>query len=364
MRLMHFIHTPRHSGAEVLVYNLCKQHRAWGHECAIASFGPPQQEFIRFARDLEQQGVQLFFAEKPQKKFNRIRHYRKALRSFQADIIFAHSELPSLYGRVARSHSKVSAKFVSVMHSEKNFPSGLMAWAECSTGFLLDYLVFVSKKAKEDYLIRYGYRVPTAIIENGVEVNSYLRINRDSARRGLGLNRDDHMALQVGRIADIKQQLWTISVLEPLLKSGYLKLWFAGLTEEKNYEIKIRELINKKNLQGMVEFLGSRSDIPELLAAADVYFMPSRREAQSIAMLEALASGVPIFAADIPAFQFTKKFEGVYLFNTASQEISVDFLKKVISSKDRFLRDLSSYSIEGTSNAYLSIARDVLNSRP
>lgn len=50
-----------------------------------------------------------------------------------------------------------------------------------------------------------------------------------------------------------------------------------------------------------VRFLGKRSDVPQLYRAADVAFQPTIAENQSLATLEALASGTPVVTTDIPA---------------------------------------------------------------
>ncbi|MFP3534130.1 glycosyltransferase, partial [Burkholderia sp. SIMBA_042] len=87
-----------------------------------------------------------------------------------------------------------------------------------------------------------------------------------------------------------------------------VELWLAGLTEDPSYGDALQRLVEQHGLSGKVRFLGSRPDIPALLSAADVYVMPSQREAHSVAMIEALANGVPIVASTIPVFEFAGSF--------------------------------------------------------
>jgi len=52
--------------------------------------------------------------------------------------------------------------------------------------------------------------------------------------------------------------------------------------------------------EGIVEFLGHRSDMPELLASCDIAVLPSYHEGLPTFLLEAAASGLPLVATDIP----------------------------------------------------------------
>jgi UDP-glucose:(heptosyl)LPS alpha-1,3-glucosyltransferase len=51
-----------------------------------------------------------------------------------------------------------------------------------------------------------------------------------------------------------------------------------------------------------VRLLGPRADVPELIAAADVYVHPARTETGGIAILEALVNGVPVVATEVCGF--------------------------------------------------------------
>lgn len=61
----------------------------------------------------------------------------------------------------------------------------------------------------------------------------------------------------------------------------------------------IREMILANGLDGLVLLTGYRGDLPDLLVAADVYVSPSRTEALSLSILEAMASALPILATAV-----------------------------------------------------------------
>ena len=54
-----------------------------------------------------------------------------------------------------------------------------------------------------------------------------------------------------------------------------------------------RQAAEDPALRGRVHFLGSRQDIPELLASADLFFLPTRHEPFGIVVVEAMAAGLP-----------------------------------------------------------------------
>ncbi|MEL7197058.1 MAG: glycosyltransferase family 4 protein [Pseudomonadota bacterium] len=63
---------------------------------------------------------------------------------------------------------------------------------------------------------------------------------------------------------------------------------------------KLRSQVVSEELKDMVEFLGERSDVPDLMRRSDLYLNVSLYEGMPITLLEAMASGLPIIATDVP----------------------------------------------------------------
>lgn len=58
-------------------------------------------------------------------------------------------------------------------------------------------------------------------------------------------------------------------------------------------------LVRERGLEQVIEFLGHREDVPSLLAAADVFVLPSRSEALPNGVIEAMAAGLPVVASAV-----------------------------------------------------------------
>lgn len=131
----------------------------------------------------------------------------------------------------------------------------------------------------------------------GVDLNRFKPVTQEvkaQLRRKYGYGQDDFILINVGELNKNKNQDMLIKAMV-LLKDMLpnIKLLIAGEGPLKgNVEDKVKQL----GLSKHIEFLGYRTDIPELLAVSDVLAAVSMREGLAINVLEALASGLPVVA--------------------------------------------------------------------
>ena len=113
--------------------------------------------------------------------------------------------------------------------------------------------------------------------------------------------RTPHAAF-VGRLAPEKS-LGTLIDAWPIVRNEYptaeLKLIGEG-PERKALEAQAKSLGLSVGPGGVVEFLGPVAEVTDALRQADLFVLPSREEGMSIALLEAMAMGVPLVASSIP----------------------------------------------------------------
>jgi len=124
------------------------------------------------------------------------------------------------------------------------------------------------------------------VIQNGVDIDEFRPGSSD--RKALGLPRNVPLALFVGEIETSRKNLDT--VLQALDRIPDLHLAVVGSKDKSPYP----RMTCKLGISDRVHFLGYRTDVPDLMRAADLFVFPSRYEACSLVLLEAMASGLPI----------------------------------------------------------------------
>ena len=126
---------------------------------------------------------------------------------------------------------------------------------------------------------------------NGVSVTAA----RQKTREVLGVSLQAQLILSVGRLTDQKGHIYLVDAM-PYVVSHFpdaLVLLAGDGSTRQDLEKQVREL----GIGGAVRFLGTRSDIPALLAATDLFVLPSISEGMPNALLEALGMGVPVVAS-------------------------------------------------------------------
>jgi len=164
----------------------------------------------------------------------------------------------------------------------------------------LHRIIFVNNVTREAYISL--YHVPKGrccTVYNGIDVKDFLSkvSDRVLVRAKLGVQDDQVAIFAAGNLTEIKGYTYLIDAIECLKQKALpIKCFIAGQGE-------LRGALEKKilalGLEDTVTLLDYRDDIPSLLAASDIYCMPSLNEALGYSLLEAMASGLPVIASNV-----------------------------------------------------------------
>ena len=137
------------------------------------------------------------------------------------------------------------------------------------------------------------------LVYNGIDLEPIreAREQRDSERVCLGLEAGDQVVISVGRLSREKDYATLLQAIALLAGQGApVRLLLVGDGSERaGLEQRAAEL----GLGERVRFLGERGDVPQLLAAADAFALSSLSEGVSLAVLEAMAAGLPVAATEV-----------------------------------------------------------------
>jgi glycosyltransferase involved in cell wall biosynthesis len=103
----------------------------------------------------------------------------------------------------------------------------------------------------------------------------------------------------VANVIPRKGQVYALRALPTVLKTAPTAQLLLVGDEDQNYLRRVLSVADALNVGAHVHRLGRRSDIPELLAASDIFMLPSLEEALPLSILEAMAAGLPTVATTV-----------------------------------------------------------------
>jgi glycosyltransferase involved in cell wall biosynthesis len=183
---------------------------------------------------------------------------------------------------------------------------------------------------------------------------------RARLRAELGLSPEDFIYISVGRLTLQKGHTYLLDAV-PRILERYPKNTVFIIAGGGNLRESLERKVAILGIERFVHFLGTRSDIPDLLLLADVFVMPSLSEGLPLALLEAMSAGLPIVASGVGGIKtviydgengYLLPLKDVEALSSALIEIRGDEAarkKFSISNKDLILRK---YTLEKMCRQY------------
>jgi len=175
----------------------------------------------------------------------------------------------------------------------------------------------------------------------------------------------------VGRMETVKDQLLLVNGFiellqrEPELKQR-LRLMLVG---DGSMKESIAQRINEAGIGQLVWMTGSRNDVPELMAALDVFVLPSKAEGISNTILEAMATALPVVATDVGGnAQLVVDGETGFIIPSEAPTVLADKLQQYVTdsvllerhAKASRLRVEQQFSLVHMINQYQTVYEELL----
>ncbi|WP_434446539.1 glycosyltransferase [Lentzea sp. E54] len=310
MRVLHVISEMGAGGAEALVAGMARAGGDVGWVSAVASGGGFRAEEVRAA------GLAVFDVpvarRSPLGVLRAAWATRVAVRRFRPDVVLAHNVSASLVARIAAPRRPVVTVFHGV--ADADVAGAVRVLRRVST-------VVVTVASAAAQRLRDAGLGSAVVIPNAV-FPSEPTADRATVRARLGTPPEVPVALCPARLEpqkrhDVLLDAWA-------LVPGEAELWLAG-------DGSLRSQLEARAPQ-RVRFLGTRTDVRDLLEAADVAVLTSDWEGMPIALLESLAAGRPVVASDVDGVREVLAGGGGVLVPRRSPEQTAKALRGLLHS--------------------------------
>jgi len=279
-------------------------------------------------------------------------------------VLRTHQYHANLYGRMAGVLAGVPV-IIPSYHNIYDKPKFHRRAFNHVLGRFSDKLVAVSNVVASD-MTKYDRVSPDKIrvIYNGIEISKFnLAVSKDKARETLGLPLNTLITGSLGSLTGQKGHQFLIEAASKLARHHIVIAGDGPLMDD------LRELAGRLKVDCTFMGMIDPEKIPLFLRALDIFCFPSLWEGFGTALLEAMASGLPVIASDIPPHREVIGDAGIFTPPGDTTKLAEAL---TILIKDPALRDALGqkaikrsglFSIQNTVTAYEDLFREALKKK-
>ena len=267
---------------------------------------------------------------------------RKLIRKHGITIVHAQQPLDAIYARLACIGTSV--KVVLTFHGF-NFDAGRIEKLMVRSIITNTNLnIFVSNAQKQEYRQHYHlHENRTKTVYNGISFDKLNISDSTDIRNELNIQPDTLLMGSVGNFVAVRDQLTLCRFLK-LLHDANTDFRFLFIGARNNAEAwRYDECVafcKEAGLDNKVLFLGSRTDVPSILPRLDAFLYSTDHDTFGIAVIEAMASGIPVFVNDWNVMQeITQQGKYAHLYKTKDEH-------NLLFQFQKFLADRTAFSIQ------------------
>ncbi|MFI4874245.1 MAG: glycosyltransferase [Blastopirellula sp. JB062] len=282
-------------GAERCAANLaCRLDRSEFDVMVVSLASRPAAGRDRLVRQLQEQGVNVQFlrCDSKWRLPIAVRRLARLLRQFDPQV--THSFL--FHANVAASLALGNRRTTKLIHGLRVVEQGAWRrWLQSYYSRQADLTLVVSRRLKQ--FAETVLQVRALVTPNGVDLTEFdgqIEFNGQVADAATERRR---RMIAVGRLDPQKGFDRLLDALQDVLRHS--DDWVLQIAGAGPQEASLKERARKLNLENCVQFLGRRSDVPQLLADADLFVLSSRWEGMPNALIEAMAARLPVVATDV-----------------------------------------------------------------
>ena len=224
------------------------------------------------------------------------------------DIIHCHTPVGAMIARLAAlAARKKGTKVIYTAHGFHFFKGApLLNWllfypAEWLLAPVTDVLITINKEDHARALKQLHAKRIEYVPGVGIRTERFreLAIDREEKRQSLGFGDQDFLLLTVAEMTPNKNHITILKALALLKEREEFSNMHYLICGRGEMWTSLEESARELGVAAHVHFLGYRTDAPELYKASDLFLFVTLREGLSVALMEAMSSGMPIVCAEI-----------------------------------------------------------------
>lgn len=362
-------------GAETFVLNFCRHVDRSRFTVSVAHLGPANDLSPTF----ENMGIAVhnlsnarYSVRSPLGRGASVLNLYSLLRTNKFDILQAHIAYSTVVARAVGRAARVPVIVTTEqsVYRDPDYP-GWLRQAMDATYKWADGHVFISQAVRESCRAVFP-SIDGPVITNGIDAEDIAQIaasSRTQVRRDLELSDSTFAFGQVARLTSRKGQIDAMKAFARVVPHyPNTTLFFVGAGSD---EATLKQAASRHGLSDRIRFLGQRLDVHRVLGGLDACLHPAREEGLGIAVLEAMAAGLPTIAARVGGIpEFVRDGETGWLTEPADVDGIAEAMKSVLKDRVRaaevardgqaFVR--ANYDIGAAVQAYSRYYEDLLAS--
>jgi len=230
---------------------------------------------------------------------------RQYLRDVKADLVHTQLEMADIMGNLAAKSMRLPS--VSTMHTMPSQDMKLKSKLHQTVELLAlrhfcNKVISVSEEARKFYL-KISNLLPQNLltIYNGIDLSHFEHLNhqqdRVKIREEFGLPAQAKILITVAVLREFKGIQYMIRAL-PAVVAKDPDVYYL-VVGNGTYREALEKEVEQAGMKDHVVFAGQRGDIPHLLAASDVFVLPTLTEALPTVLAEAMGASLPIIASSV-----------------------------------------------------------------
>jgi glycosyltransferase involved in cell wall biosynthesis len=319
-------------GAEHVLLHLAEGLQARGHTIVPVLRGVSKGK-AWLQGQFRQRGIEpeLFFIRRPI-DWKCAQGMMEIFRRREIDVVHSHEFTMAVYGAVA---ARLTGRpHLITMHGTRLFAErwrrrAALRWAIHNS----IATVGVSQSTADFVEHSLGLAPGTVgVVENGIIP---LAGAREPVRVELGIGAEEPLIVAVGNLYKVKGHMVLLRALARLGTRRPDLSWRLAIAGRGEEEVALREFVAQNGITSRVTLLGFRTDVPNLLAAGDIWVMPSLSEGLPLSLLEAMFAGKAILASRVGGIPDVVTEEQEALLSAPGDEVELAAqLERLLSDHD------------------------------